>query len=188
MIDFDVLTGPALREGIERICVGVVARDASGRVLGMRSTADPDVWDMPGGTVEHGESPFDATVREAREELGLDLAAENPQALRRRLVAVIHTQADADHPVPAAGYVFDGGTLTAEQQARTRLDPAEHTEFRFETAHDWRHHMTPPTTSGSGRCCAPTAPVYRSTRSAPPPTATASRASCSSSPTARADC
>ncbi|GGU94212.1 NUDIX hydrolase [Kitasatospora aureofaciens] len=143
MIDFDVLTGPALREGIERICVGVVARDASGRVLGMRSTADPDVWDMPGGTVEHGESPFDATVREASEELGLDLAAENPQALRRRLVAVIHTQADADHPVPAAGYVFDGGTLTAEQQARTRLDPAEHTEFRFETAHDWRHHMTP---------------------------------------------
>ncbi|MFJ2863550.1 NUDIX domain-containing protein [Kitasatospora sp. NPDC087314] len=72
----------------------------------------------------------------------LDPAAENPQVLRRRLVAVIHTQADADHPVPVAGYVFDGGTLTAEQQARIRLDPAEHTEFRFETAHDWRSRMT----------------------------------------------
>ncbi|MFF9645613.1 NUDIX hydrolase [Kitasatospora aureofaciens] len=98
MIDFDVLTGPVLREGTERIGVGVVVRDASGRLLGMRSTVDPDVWDMPGGTVEHGESPFDAALREAREELGLDLAAENPQALRRRLVAVIRTQADADHP------------------------------------------------------------------------------------------
>ncbi|GAA2255619.1 hypothetical protein GCM10010430_44290 [Kitasatospora cystarginea] len=113
----------------------------AGRILGMRSATDPAVWDFPGGMVENGESPFDAAVREAREELGLDLAAENPQVLRRRLVAVIHTQADADYPVPVAGHVFDGGTLTAEQQARIRLDPTEHTEFRFETAHDWRHHM-----------------------------------------------
>ncbi|MFJ9774430.1 NUDIX domain-containing protein [Kitasatospora sp. NPDC101157] len=122
----------------------LLVTDPAGRVLGMRSTVDPGVWNMPGGNVEHGESPFDAALREAREELGLDLAAENPQVLRRRLVAVIHTQADADYPVPVAGYVFDGGTLTAEQQARIRLDPAEHTEFRFETAHDWRHHMSLP--------------------------------------------
>ncbi|SEM85359.1 NUDIX hydrolase [Streptacidiphilus jiangxiensis] len=115
--------------------------DPAGRILGLRSATDPDIWDFPGGMVEKGESPFEAAVREAREELGLDLPAENPRALRRRLVAVIHTQADADYPVPVVGHVFDGGTLTAEQQARIRLDPAEHTEFRFETAHDWRHHM-----------------------------------------------
>ncbi|MED7950423.1 NUDIX hydrolase [Streptomyces sp. BE303] len=115
--------------------------DPAGRILQMRSAAATAVWDFPGGMVEHGESPFDAAVREAREELGLDLAAENPQVLRRRLVSVVHTQADADYPVPVVGHVFDGGTLTAEQQARIRLDPAEHTEFRFETAHDWRHHM-----------------------------------------------
>ncbi|MFF3074205.1 NUDIX domain-containing protein [Kitasatospora sp. NPDC057904] len=120
----------------------LLVTDPAGRVLGMRSTIDPSVWNMPGGNVEHGESPFDAALREAREELGLDLAAENPQVLRRRLVAVIHTQADADYPIPVAGYVFDGGTLTAEQQARIRLDP-EHTEFRFETPHNWRSRMTP---------------------------------------------
>ncbi|MDH6709209.1 8-oxo-dGTP pyrophosphatase MutT (NUDIX family) [Kitasatospora sp. MAA19] len=117
--------------------------DPHGRVLGMRSTINPEVWNFPGGNVEHGESPFTTALREAEEELGLDLAAENPEIIaRRRLVAVIHTQADADYPVPVAGYVFDGGTLTAEQQARIRLDPAEHTEFRFETAHDWRSRMT----------------------------------------------
>ncbi|MFB7667601.1 NUDIX domain-containing protein [Kitasatospora sp. NPDC056138] len=121
----------------------LLVTDPAGRILGMRSTIDPTVWNMPGGNVEHGESPFDAALRETREELGLDLAAENPQVLRRRLVAAIHTQADADCPVPVAGYVFDGGTLTAEQQSRIRLDPAEHTEFRFETAHDWRSRMTP---------------------------------------------
>ncbi|MEV0536334.1 NUDIX domain-containing protein [Kitasatospora sp. NPDC050463] len=115
--------------------------DPAGRILGMRSATDPAVWNFPGGTVENGESPFDAATREACEELGLDLAAENPQLLRRRLVAVIHTQADADYPVPVVGHVFDGGTLTAAQQARFRLDPTEHTEHRFETAHDWRHHM-----------------------------------------------
>ncbi|MET8544684.1 NUDIX hydrolase [Kitasatospora sp. NPDC004799] len=117
--------------------------DPAGRVLGMRSTVDPSVWNFPGGNVESGESPFDAALREAREELGLDLAAENPRVLRRRLVAAIHTQVDADYPVPVAGYVFDGGTLTAEQQARIRLDPAEHTEFRFETVHGWHSLMAP---------------------------------------------
>ncbi|WP_181798988.1 NUDIX hydrolase [Kitasatospora acidiphila] len=121
----------------------LLVTDRQGRVIGMRSTVDPAAWDFPGGNVEHGETPFDAALREAQEELGLDLAAENPQVLRRRLVAVIHAQADTYFPVPTCGYVFDGGTLTAEQQARIRLDPAEHTEFRFETTHDWRSRMTP---------------------------------------------
>jgi len=45
--------------------------------------------------------------------------------------------------VPVCGYVFDGGVLDAEQQSRIRLDPAEHTEWRFETAHDWYRLMDP---------------------------------------------
>ncbi|MEU6236269.1 hypothetical protein [Kitasatospora sp. NPDC047058] len=39
MIDFDVLTDLAARDGIERIGVGVVIRDASGRVLVVRRAA-----------------------------------------------------------------------------------------------------------------------------------------------------
>ncbi|GAA2112989.1 hypothetical protein GCM10009759_56270 [Kitasatospora saccharophila] len=118
--------------------------DPQGRVLGMRSAADPDVWDIPGGNVDPGETPFAAALRETGEELGLDLAAENPDVLsRRRLVAVLHERAGTGHPVPFCGYVFDGGVLTAEQQARIRLDPAEHTEWRFATAHDWRARMDP---------------------------------------------
>ncbi|WP_051733116.1 NUDIX hydrolase [Kitasatospora phosalacinea] len=118
--------------------------DPQGRVLGMRSTTDPEVWNIPGGNVDPGETPFAAALRETREELGLDLAAENPDVVsRRRLVAVLHEQAGTEHPVPFCGYVFDGGVLTAEQQARIRLDPAEHTEWRFATAHDWRTRMDP---------------------------------------------
>ncbi|MFF0410203.1 NUDIX domain-containing protein [Kitasatospora sp. NPDC004745] len=118
--------------------------DPQGRVLGMRSTINPDVWNFPGGNVEHGRSPFATALIEAEEELGLVLAEENPEVVaQRRLVAVIHEQAGTEYPVPVCGYVFDGGVLTPEQQARIRLDPAEHTEWRFETAHDWRTLMEP---------------------------------------------
>ncbi|MCX4758651.1 NUDIX hydrolase [Kitasatospora purpeofusca] len=118
--------------------------DPQGRILGMRSTINPDVWNFPGGNVEHGRTPFATALIEGVEELGLDLAAENPEIIaQRRLVAVIHEQAGTEYPVPVCGYVFDGGVLTPEQQARIRLDTAEHTEWRFETAHDWRALMEP---------------------------------------------
>ncbi|WP_051966934.1 NUDIX hydrolase [Kitasatospora mediocidica] len=122
----------------------LLVTDPQGRVLGMRSTINPDVWNFPGGNVEHGETPFTTALREAEEELGLDLAAENPEVIaRRHLVAVIHEQAGTEYPVPVCGYVFEGGVLTPEQQAQIRLDPAEHTEWRFESAHDWGALMEP---------------------------------------------
>ncbi|WP_051814011.1 NUDIX hydrolase [Kitasatospora sp. MBT63] len=118
--------------------------DPQDRILGMRSTINPAVWNFPGGNVEHGSAPFATALIEAEEELGLVLAAENPEIVaQRRLIAVIHEQAGPEYPAPVCGYVFDGGVLTPEQQARIRLDPAEHTEWRFETAHDWHALMEP---------------------------------------------
>ncbi|MFI2619252.1 NUDIX domain-containing protein [Streptomyces sp. NPDC018584] len=46
------------------------ARDASGRILLVKRN-DNGLWALPGGLVEVGETPSDAAVREAREEVGL---------------------------------------------------------------------------------------------------------------------
>ena len=50
--------------------VGIALRDGTGRVLLARH-AEGDVWLLPGGTVEPGEVPADAAVREMWEETGL---------------------------------------------------------------------------------------------------------------------
>ncbi len=56
-----------------RIAAHGVCRDDRGRILLVRG-ATPDgrgFWSLPGGRLEHGESPHDAVVREFTEETGL---------------------------------------------------------------------------------------------------------------------
>lgn len=57
------------------IALALVWRD--GRVLVTRRPANathlPNAWEFPGGKCEDGETPRDAAVREAHEELGIDV-------------------------------------------------------------------------------------------------------------------
>ncbi|MHB8295873.1 MAG: NUDIX domain-containing protein [Acidimicrobiales bacterium] len=61
------------REGEHRVVTGLLRRD--GRVLlvhrSPRRTWYPDVWDIPGGHIEHEEAPREALQRELCEELGI---------------------------------------------------------------------------------------------------------------------
>lgn len=49
-----------------------IIRDEQNRVLLCLRT-DYDMWNLPGGGLEKGESPWDGTIREVKEETGFDV-------------------------------------------------------------------------------------------------------------------
>ncbi len=66
-----------------KIALALIWRE--GEVLVARRQASavhlPDVWEFPGGKIESGETPQQAAIREAREEIGLEIeviAAREP--------------------------------------------------------------------------------------------------------------
>lgn len=52
--------------------VSVVARDGEGRILLIHRT-DNDLWSIPGGAIEPGESVRQTAIRETKEETGYDV-------------------------------------------------------------------------------------------------------------------
>jgi len=100
----------------KRIAAACLFTNEHGQVL-LCEPVYKQVWDLPGGAVEAGESPYAAAVREVEEEIGLQVAP-------RRLLAV-------DWVPPLEGrseavvMVFDGGLLTADRTAAIRLAERE---------------------------------------------------------------
>jgi 8-oxo-dGTP diphosphatase len=80
-------------------------------------------WLLPGGVVEEGESPRQASMREVKEELGLEVAVGG-------LLCV-------DYKVPQVGreegieFVFWGGVLGEERIGQIRLQAQELEAFQF---------------------------------------------------------
>jgi 8-oxo-dGTP diphosphatase len=100
----------------------VLFTDGAGQVLLVEPTYK-DGWEFPGGCVEPGESPWEAAVREVKEEVGLDLGAVAPV-----LLCVDWLRPSAQR---SGGFrlMFDGGVLTSEDLAGVRLPPAELASF-----------------------------------------------------------
>ncbi len=99
----------------KRMAAGVLFCDDRGRVLLVEPAYKPQ-WEVPGGSVEAGESPYAAAVRELKEELDL------PVQPGRLLV----TDWVPPRPDRTEGLmlIFDGGPLGAEETARIQL-PAD---------------------------------------------------------------
>jgi 8-oxo-dGTP diphosphatase len=102
------------------LAAGSLFVDETGRVLVVEPVYKPE-WEIPGGMVEPGESPRAACARELREELGLDLEPG------RLLVTDWAPKRGHDRML----FVFDGGTLTAEQLAAITLPPDELASWAF---------------------------------------------------------
>ncbi|MDR8415079.1 NUDIX domain-containing protein [Nonomuraea sp. 3-1Str] len=73
----------------EQVCADAVVTSIDGqgrRWLVMVERGDGHGWALPGGTVDPGEDPADAAIRELAEETGLDLADKEREVLPARYV------------------------------------------------------------------------------------------------------
>lgn len=70
---------------------------------------DLGIWNLPGGGVESGETPWQAVVREVKEEVGLDVRVE-------RLVGV-YAKPNADEVVFSFGCRIVGGSPSLSEEA-----------------------------------------------------------------------
>jgi 8-oxo-dGTP diphosphatase len=103
---------------------GCIVRDYSGRILLVKPTYKPG-WEIPGGMVEANESPVQACLREAREEIGLEVNLG-------QLLCVDYVGVEIA-PLERLMFVFDAGIISDLEVARIVLPPDELSEFRFVT-------------------------------------------------------
>jgi 8-oxo-dGTP pyrophosphatase MutT (NUDIX family) len=94
-------------------------------------------WQLPGGTMDLGERPWQTAARECHEETGITVHGPTP------LLAVVYGLPGDAWPYSTMGVVFDGGRLTAAQIERIVLDPEEHDEVRVLALDEWRPLMPP---------------------------------------------
>ena len=92
-------------------------------------------WLLPGGIVERDESPRQACAREAREELGLEIAP-------RRLLCVDYTTA-TDEASESLQFVFWAGRLDASQCEMIQLQADELSEWRLVTPTEGQALLAP---------------------------------------------
>jgi 8-oxo-dGTP diphosphatase len=72
----------AMAESTSPIVAASAAVFRGGRVLIARRVNPPQLWSLPGGKVEPGESPAQAAVREVREETGVEIEIVAPAGER----------------------------------------------------------------------------------------------------------
>jgi 8-oxo-dGTP pyrophosphatase MutT (NUDIX family) len=109
---------------------GALFFDDRGRLLLVEPTYKPG-WEIPGGVVEHGETPSEACRREIEEELGL---AREPG----RLLVVDWAPHHGDDRVL---FVFEGGTIT--DPGEIRLQPDELRSYEFVSPHQAAERLIP---------------------------------------------
>jgi len=79
---------------------------------------DKDLWNLPGGRVEDGESPWDAALREVHEEIGVTAQLE-------RLTGVYHKPLQDEVVFQFLGTIAEGAPATSDEVAEVRYFPPD---------------------------------------------------------------
>lgn len=109
-----------------RMAAGALFFDDADRVL-LVEPSYKDYRDIPGGYVEHGESPRQACVREIHEELGI-----KPRIGSLLVVDWAPNPGEGDKVL----YLFDGGRLGVAQRQQIALQADELRSYDFHRAEE----------------------------------------------------
>ncbi|MEV0346077.1 NUDIX hydrolase [Nonomuraea sp. NPDC050680] len=123
------------RQARKRVAADALIRDRYGRVLLVDPTYKPD-WDTPGGMAEANEPPIDALRRELAEELDLQL----PERMTLVCVDWVAPHGPWDDLLT---FIFDAGTLTADEITTLRITDAELAAFDFCTSDQAQKRLRP---------------------------------------------
>ncbi|NUR96200.1 MAG: NUDIX hydrolase [Kribbellaceae bacterium] len=118
----------------KRVVAGVLFHSPDGRVLLVEPSYKP-TWEIPGGSVEADESPWDGAIRELREEL-------NWTRPLGRLLLIDHVPTQPTRP-EALVFVFDGGILTEPEAAALTFPDGELLSAGFYTVDEARRYLKP---------------------------------------------
>ena len=117
-----------------------IISDQSGHVL-LSHRRDLDLWNLPGGGVEQDETPWDAAIREVREETGLAVTVEG--------LVGIYSKPGRNGITLCFECVVTGGSLQVSDEAdEHRYFALEHLPRRLspnqrEYIQDWASETTP---------------------------------------------
>ncbi len=114
------------------LIVSTIISNAERKILIIKRALGNDVlpgyWDIPGGTLEDGEDPYDGAVREVKEETSLDIAKpklffqkSNIDAAKNKQFITLVFMAE-----------YPGGQI--------RLNPKEHDEYAWINPSDVRKY------------------------------------------------